>query len=111
MVTVAQQNFTEPVKASILLVLSFYVVSASLGRNVSSSYHLDFPVSFTILILLSVGEAGAFNAGRPECVLSGLGRYLYSGTALRLLLYLSVFGAVLVALGAFWDVEKRTRLY
>lgn len=50
MVTVAQQNFTEPVKASILLVLSFHVVSASLGRNVSSSYHLDFPVSFTIPI-------------------------------------------------------------
>lgn len=44
MVTVAQQNFTEPVKASTLLVLSFHVVSASLGGNVSSSYHLDFPV-------------------------------------------------------------------
>lgn len=106
MVTVAQQNFTEPVKASIRLFLlfdcSFCIVRSECQFFVSSW----FPC-MSLFGSLSLGETGAYDAGWSECVLFGVGRYLHSWTALRVSLYLWIFSEVLVVIFWWCYVEKR----
>ena len=94
MVTVANQNFTQPVATSICSLSLSRVVAKSLGRNVSSSYHLDFPV--VPGVVSDVGKADPLRLEKH--LLPRTRRHIPPRASLRLLLSLPVLDRLCVVL-------------
>ena len=104
MVTVANQNFTQPVATSICSPSLSWVVAKSLGRNVSSSYHLDFPVF--PCVASDLGKAHPLCLGKH--VLPRTRRHLRPWSSLCLFLPLPVYARLCVLLFDPFYVAKQS---